>query len=140
MKGYILSGIQQMGIGVTNVEEAWKWYIDQFGMDCRIFDDDAPAKLMLPYTGGEPRSKHAILAMNLQSGGGFEIWQYTERVPVKIKEEIMIGDLGIIACKIKARNIQESLALYQKNGIPVVALASEDPSGKKTFFINSYLL
>ena len=26
MKGYILSGIQQMGIGVTNVEEAWKWY------------------------------------------------------------------------------------------------------------------
>ena len=43
MKGYILSGIQQMGIGVMNVEEAWKWYIDQFGMDCRIFDDNSPA-------------------------------------------------------------------------------------------------
>ena len=39
MKGYIISGIQQMGIGVVNVDEAWKWYIDQFGMDCRIFDD-----------------------------------------------------------------------------------------------------
>ena len=61
MKGYIISGIQQMGIGVVNVEEAWKWYIDQFGMDCRIFDDNAPAKLMLPYTGGMPRNKHAIL-------------------------------------------------------------------------------
>ncbi len=63
MKGYILSGIQQMGIGVTNVEEAWKWYIDQFGMDCRIFDDEAAAKLMLPYTGGEPRSRHAVLGI-----------------------------------------------------------------------------
>ena len=135
MKGYILSGIQQMGIGVMNVEEAWKWYIDQFGMDCRIFDDNSPAKLMLPYTGGEPRSKHAILALNLQSGGGFEIWQYTERTPVKIKEEIRIGDLGIIACKIKARNVQESLSIYQKNGIQVPAAVSEDPSGKKTFFI-----
>jgi catechol 2,3-dioxygenase-like lactoylglutathione lyase family enzyme len=135
MKGYIISGIQQMGIGVINVEEAWKWYIDQFGMDCRIFDDNEPAKLMLPYTGGEPRKKHAVLAMNLQSGGGFEIWQYTEREPVKIKEEIRIGDLGIIACKIKAKNIKGSLTLYQKNGIPAPSFVSEDPSGKMTFFL-----
>ena len=49
---------------------------EQFGMDCRIFEDEAEAKLMLPYTGGEPRSRHAVLALNLQSGGGFEIWQY----------------------------------------------------------------
>ena len=119
MKGYIISGIQQMGIGVMNVEEAWKWYINQFGMDCRIFEDEAVAKLMLPYTGGEPRSRHAVLALNLQSGGGFEIWQYKGRDPLKIKEEIRIGDLGIIACKMKAKNIQESLTLFQKNGIPV---------------------
>ena len=135
MKGYIISGIQQMGIGVINVEEAWKWYIEQFGMDCRIFDDNEPAKLMLPYTGGEPRKKHAILAMNLQSGGGFEIWQYTERVPVRIKEEIKVGDLGIIACKIKTKNIQDALSLYQENRITVTAVPGEDPSGKKTFFI-----
>ena len=129
MKGYIISGIQQIGIGVTNVEEAWKWYIDQFGMDCRIFEDEAVAKLMLPYTGGEPRSRHAVLAMNLQSGGGFEIWQYKGRDPVTIKEEIMI------ACKIKAKNIQESLSLYRKKGIQVPAVAVEDPSGKRTFFL-----
>src|SRR5664279_483452 len=135
MKGYIISGIQQMGIGVVNVEEAWKWYIDQFGMDCRIFDDNAPAKLMLPYTGGKPRNKHAILAMNLQSGGGFEIWQHTEREPVKIKEEIKIGDLGIIACKIKAKNIKDTLAIYQKKELPVQVKANEDPSGNLNFFI-----
>ncbi len=102
-----------MGIGVTNVEEAWKWYIDQFGMDCRIFEDEAVAKLMLPYTGGEPRTRHAVLALNLQSGGGFEIWQYKGRDPVKIKEEISFGDLGIIACKIKVKDIHVSHNTYQ---------------------------
>jgi catechol 2,3-dioxygenase-like lactoylglutathione lyase family enzyme len=135
MKGYIISGIQQMGIGVMNVEEAWKWYIDQFGMDCRIFEDEAEAKLMLPYTGGEPRSRHAVLALNLQSGGGFEIWQYKGREPVRIKEEIRIGDLGIIACKMKVKNIMETLAFYQKKGIQVPVSASEDPSGKMTFYM-----
>lgn len=124
-----------MGIGVLNVEEAWKWYINLFGMDCRVFEDEAEAKLMLPYTGGEPRSRHAVLALNLQSGGGFEIWQYKGRVPLKIKEEIKLGDLGIIACKMKVKNVQETLAGFQKNEISVPSATSEDPSGKMTFFM-----
>jgi catechol 2,3-dioxygenase-like lactoylglutathione lyase family enzyme len=136
MEGYVISGIQQMGIGVTNVHEAWKWYNNNFGMDCRVFEDVAEAKLMLPYTGGEPRSRHAVLALNLQSGGGFEIWQYKGREPLKIKEEIRIGDLGIIACKMKVRNIQETLTGYQKARLNVPSAASEDPSGKLTFFMN----
>ena len=110
MKNFIISGIQQMGIGVKNVHEAWKWYNSHFGMDCRIFEDEAEAKLMLPYTGGEPRKRHAVLALNLQSGGGFEIWQYKGREPVQKREEIMIGDLGILACKIKVKDIRETLA------------------------------
>jgi catechol 2,3-dioxygenase-like lactoylglutathione lyase family enzyme len=135
MDGYVLSGIQQMGIGVNNVGEAWSWYNKVFGMDCRVFEDEAEAKLMLPYTGGKPRSRHAVLALNLQSGGGFEIWQYKGREPVNIKEEIMIGDLGIIACKIKAVHIQETLKAYQKAGIRVPATTSSDPAGRKTFFM-----
>jgi catechol 2,3-dioxygenase-like lactoylglutathione lyase family enzyme len=135
MKGYIISGIQQMGIGVMNIREAWNWYIDQFGMDCRIFEDEAVANLMLPYTGGEPRNRHAVLALNLQSGGGFEIWQYKGRVPLKIKEEIRIGDIGIIACKIKTKNVKETLTSFQKKRISVPANANEDPSGKMTFFM-----
>ncbi|MCE5346395.1 MAG: VOC family protein [Bacteroidales bacterium] len=133
--GYIISGIQQMGIGVTNIKKAWDWYIDQFGMDCRILEDKTDAKLMLPYTGGEPRPKHAVLALNLQSGGGFEIWQHTGREPLKIKEEIMIGDLGIIACKIKVKSIQETLSSFKKRGISILAESASDPSGKMTLFI-----
>jgi catechol 2,3-dioxygenase-like lactoylglutathione lyase family enzyme len=135
MKGYILSGIQQMGIGVTNVEEAWKWYITQFGMDCRIFEDEAVAKLMLPHTEGLPRSRYAVLALNLQSGGGFEIWQHTGREPLKIKEEIQIGDLGIIVCKIKAKNVQLTLKSFQEKGLSVPAEVVTDPSDKMTFFM-----
>ncbi len=135
MKSYVISGIQQMGIGVMNVTEAWKWYIRQFGMDCRIFEDEAEARLMIPYTGGEPRSRHAVLALNLQSGGGFEIWQYKGRKPVKIKEEIKIGDLGIIACKIKAKNVNDSLNYYRKEGIRVPSSTAMDPDDKSTFFM-----
>jgi catechol 2,3-dioxygenase-like lactoylglutathione lyase family enzyme len=135
MKRYVISGIQQMGIGVMDVSEAWKWYIKQFGMDCRIFEDEAEAKLMLPYTGGQFRSRHAVLAMNLQSGGGFEIWQYKGRVPLKIKEDISIGDLGIIACKIKVKNVKNTLDFYRTEGIDVPSETSEDPAGKMTFFM-----
>ncbi len=124
-----------MGIGVTNVQEAWKWYSKTFGMDCRIFEDEAEAKLMLPYTGGEPRSRHAVLALNLQSGGGFEIWQYKGREPLKIKDEIVMGDLGIIACKMKVKNIQETISAYKKAGLSVPESTSSDPSGKMTFFM-----
>jgi catechol 2,3-dioxygenase-like lactoylglutathione lyase family enzyme len=135
MNGYVISGIQQMGIGVKNVKEAWKWYNRNFGMDCRVFEDEAEAKLMLPYTGGEPRSRHAVLALNLQSGGGFEIWQYKGREPLKIKEEIVIGDLGIIACKIKVKNTEETLTAFQKAGLKVPSAPLTDPSGKMTFFM-----
>jgi catechol 2,3-dioxygenase-like lactoylglutathione lyase family enzyme len=135
MNGYVISGIQQVGIGVKNVEEAWKWYIRNFGMDCRIFEDEAEAKLMLPYTGGQPRSRHAVLALNLQSGGGFEIWQYKGREPVSINDEIRIGDLGIIACKMKAKDIRKTALSYKSNNVPVASEPLADPSGRLTFFM-----
>jgi catechol 2,3-dioxygenase-like lactoylglutathione lyase family enzyme len=135
MKGYVISGIQQMGIGVLNLKEAWGWYIKNFGMDCRVFEEEAEAKLMLPYTGGEPRSRHAVLALNLQSGGGFEIWQYKGREPLTIKEPIRIGDLGILVCKIKTRDVQKTLSAFRDKGLSVPAVTSDDPSGKMTFFM-----
>ena len=135
MKDYNICGIQQIGIGVKNVEEAWKWYISQFGMDCRIFEDEAEAKLMLPYTGGQPRSRHAVLAMNLQGGGGFEIWQYKGREPLMIKEEIKPGDLGILACKKKVKNISEAYSFFKSSGVHIINEPVEEPGGEKTFFV-----
>lgn len=135
MSAYIISGIQQIGIGVENLSEAWKWYRNHFGMDCRIFEDVAEARLMLPYTGGMPRSRHAILALNLQSGGGFEIWQYKGREPKAAENEILAGDLGIFACKIKTRNIAATTAELRKNGVEVLCGPVTDPSGRMTSFV-----
>ncbi|MFO7828868.1 MAG: VOC family protein [Bacteroidales bacterium] len=116
----IISGIQQIGIGVTDVYEAWKWYKENFGMDIRIFEDNTVAELMLPYTGGEPRKRHAALAMNLTGGGGFEIWQYSERTPQAPEFELQLGDLGIIAAKIKSPNLKEAYETFKARNLNVI--------------------
>ena len=30
---FFITGIQQIGVGTTSVYDAWKWYIDIFGVD-----------------------------------------------------------------------------------------------------------
>ena len=46
-----INGIQQLGVGVENLQEAWKWYREHFSMDIRMFEDEATAELMLAHTG-----------------------------------------------------------------------------------------
>ncbi len=133
-KEKIISGIQQIGIGVSNVKEAWKWYLENFGMDIRIFEELAYANLMLPYTGGEPRKRHAVLAMNLQGGGGFEIWQYTGRTPSPPKATVQIGDLGIVSAKIKTRDVRLAFENFKNKKLNSYDIGV-DPDGKEYFFI-----
>ena len=38
-----IAGIQQIGIGVPNVHEAFKWYRQHFGMDIPVFEEAAEA-------------------------------------------------------------------------------------------------
>jgi len=104
-------------------------------MDCLIFEDDAEAKLMLPFTGGKPQRRHAIMALNLQSGGGFEVWQHKGRDPKEIGDEIRIGDLGIIACKMKVKNIDAAFSYFDQNNCSIQGEPANDPAGNKTFFI-----
>ena len=64
----VISGIQQIGIGVKNLHEAWAWYRKFLGYDIKVFEEEAVAALMLPYTGGKPQSRQAVLTLNLQGG------------------------------------------------------------------------
>jgi hypothetical protein len=75
-----INGIQQLGVGVENVHEAWKWYRQHFSMDIRMFEEEATAEFMLAHTAGKPRKRHAVLALNMR-GGGFEIWQHKGKRP-----------------------------------------------------------
>ena len=82
-----ICGIQQIGIGVPNVQNIWKWYRKAFGIDIKIFEEAAEAPLMIDYTGNKVQSRTATLALSMEGGGGFEIWQYTSRDTLKANFE-----------------------------------------------------
>jgi catechol 2,3-dioxygenase-like lactoylglutathione lyase family enzyme len=130
-----ISGIQQVGIGVSNVHEAFKWHRQTFGMDVPIFEEAAEAGLMLPYTGGKPQSRHAILALNMQGGGGMEIWQYTGRTPVPPPFQPQLGDLGIFIAKIKCKNVWDCFHALRKKGVNMVTNPTPRPDGAEHFFV-----
>lgn len=131
----IISGIQQIGIGNPNVLEATDWYREYFGMDIKVFDDAATADLMLPYTGGKPHDRRAILTLSMRGGGGFEIWQYTSRTPVAADFELQLGDLGINCCKIKSVDVAETYEQFNMAGLDVLTSLKENPAGDLNFFV-----
>jgi catechol 2,3-dioxygenase-like lactoylglutathione lyase family enzyme len=130
-----ISGIQQIGIGVYNVHEAFKWYRVHFGTDIPVFEEAATAALMLPYTGGQPRDRHAILALNIQGGGGMEIWQYTSRQPVPAAFQLQLGDLGIGVAKVKTKDVTASFDQLRRQGVNMLTNPLPGPDGKEHFFI-----
>ncbi|MCK5028434.1 MAG: VOC family protein, partial [Bacteroidales bacterium] len=134
----LISGIQQIGVGVPNVYEAWKWYKENFGMDIRIFEDDTVAELMLPYTGGKPHKRHAALAMNMSGGGGFEIWQYTSRTPVAANFDIQLGDLGINIAKIKSPNAEKAYNEFKSRNLEILGDFYEDHFFVKDLYGNIF--
>ena len=129
-----ISGIQQIGIGTTNLYESWKWYADIFGMNIRILEDNTFAERMLRYTGNQPQKRHAAIALNLQGGGGFEIWQYSERKPQTINFEIQVGDIGIYCAKVKSRNVKLFHEEVQKKYEQISPIFFT-PDNKPTFYI-----
>ncbi len=130
-----INGIQQLGVGVENVHEAWKWYREHFAMDIRMFEEEATAELMLAHTNGKPRRRHAVLALNMQGGGGFEIWQHTGKKPEVCPFEIQLGDLGINIGKIKTENISAAYKKFKKSGLNLLGEVHEDPVGNEHFYL-----
>jgi catechol 2,3-dioxygenase-like lactoylglutathione lyase family enzyme len=132
---YIISGIQQIGVGIPNVQEAFAWYRRNFGTNIKVFDDAGTAALMLPYTGGLPRERHAILAMNIQGGGGFEIWQYVSRTPEAANFTIQLGDLGLYVTKIKCKDVKALFADFKSKSLELTSEVEHAPDGSLHFFV-----
>ncbi len=128
----LISGIQQVGIGCENAPNTFKWLRKTFDINVQIFDDEAPAPLMTPYTGGVVQSRRAILAMNMNGGGGAEIWQFTSRKSVA-GPAVQWGDLGINAVKIKTTNAAQSYSIINANTPCTEPL--NDPKGEASFFL-----
>jgi len=130
-----INGIQQLGVGVENLQEAWKWYRKHFSMDIRMFEEEAVAELMLAHTDGQPRKRHAVLALNMQGGGGFEIWQHKGKKPEPCSFEIQVGDLGINIGKIKTADVQAAYQKFKSAGLNVLTSVQKDPVGNDHFYL-----
>lgn len=130
-----IAGIQQIGIGIPNVYEAFKWYAQHFGVDIPILDDAAEANLMLRYTGDKPHQRHAILAINLKGGGGFEIWQYTSRTPQMATFDLQMGDLGFYCTRIKTSDVNASYHFLKSKKVNLLTSVVKDPNGNDTFYL-----
>ena len=135
MNEKIICGIQQVGIGVNDFVEAWKWYYDNFGFEIKIVDDEGVAERMLPYTGGKPQPRRSGIAVNIRGGGGFEIWQPKGRELNYLKEPVKLGDLGILIAKVKCPDIETAYNTFINKGLDVISEISTSPIGQKQFFM-----
>lgn len=130
-----ICGIQQVGIGYKDIKESWKWYRKYFGMNVPVFEDTADAALMFQYTGNKVHKRYAVLAMNMQGGGGFELWQFKDRKPADNLQPIKIGDLGINIVKIKAKNVSETYQFFKAEGLDLKTELIKSPEGKLHFYV-----
>ena len=135
MNEFIISGIQQIGAGIPDLDTAFRWYRKKLGFDIRVFEDEGEAALMLPYTGGKPRARHAILALNLQGGGGLEVWQSKSRKTEPPDFQVQLGDLGIFSTRIKARDVQAAFNHLKTEEAQLLGGISTDPQGAAHFFV-----
>lgn len=103
--GKVINGIQQIGIGVGDAKSVFNWYRKNLGFNILIFQDEATANLMTRYTDDQPQDRFAMLALNMIGGGGLEIWQFKNRIPVAQKPKMLLGDLGINVMKIRSSNV-----------------------------------
>ncbi len=131
----LITGIQQVGIGVTDASQAKLLYRDLFGMDVLIFDDKAEASLMTAYTGKQIHNRRAILSMNMSGGGGFEIWQFTSRKASMAAASSHIGDIGIFATKIKASNIEIAHRHFSTQQGLSITPVYDSPDDRKHFWL-----
>ena len=127
-----ISGIQQVGIGCTDASKTFTWLRKTFGLNVKIFDDEARAKLMTRYTGGQVHARRAILAMNMNGGGGAEIWQFTSRTPNTCKK-VVWGDYGINAVKFKTNKVENAFAGIHKKS--QCTTPQNGPSGDLSFLL-----
>lgn len=127
----MINGIQQVGVGTTDVHKSWEWYRKNFGYDISVFDEAAEAPLMTDYTGGKVHARHAILAMNLNGGGGMEIWQFTSRRSAD-QHPFSLKQLGLLVTKIKA---VDAVKAHAKIDSSISNPVETDPAGKKSFSV-----
>ncbi|SNR42368.1 Catechol 2,3-dioxygenase [Maribacter sedimenticola] len=113
----VINGIQQIGIGVLDTKTVFNWYRKHLGFNVLLFKDEAVASLMTRYTNGKAEKRDAYLSLNLMGGGGLEIWQFKDRLPAAAQNDIVLGDLGIYAMKIRCKDLVAMHGYLEQIGV-----------------------
>ena len=90
---------------------------------------------MLPYTGGKPQPRYAILAISLQGGGGLEIWEPRGRDLNYPKQQPMLGDLGIFIAKIKCHDVPATYERFVRAGLRLLSAPKKSFAGLAHFYM-----
>jgi hypothetical protein len=130
-----ISGIQQVGIGVRDAHQALHHYKQIFSMETLVFDDTSEASLMTRYTGGSVYQRRAMLSLNMQGGGGMEIWQFNNRKPSSPAAPVQYGDIGICAVRIKCQDPAKAQAYLQTVPEAQVSELQTDQQGTSFFWV-----
>ncbi len=131
-----INGIQQIGIGVHDTKAVFNWYREHLGFDILLFKDEATASLMTKYTLGEPQRRDAYLSLNMLGGGGLEIWQFKDRVAQGPEHEILWGDLGINAMKVRTVDINKSHSQISDLKLSGITNITKSSYGELYFYFN----
>lgn len=132
---FFISGIQQVGVGIPDLEKAWAWHRKFFGMDVPVFREKAEAALMQAYTGGKVHARHAVMALNMAGGGGMEIWQFTSRKTAPPPAEPQLGDYGIFAARIKSPDVKAAYKWFVQQKANLLSDIVSNPAGSPHFFV-----
>ncbi len=130
-----INGLQHIGVAVTDMDASLKFYRKFFGLDIPFFDSVQPAPLMDVYTHNKTITKRASMVMNLQGGCAIEVIRPTSFEPSGAPFQVSVGDLGIFITQIKCKDIQRTYAFCKSENAPKISEMSEDPIGRKTFYI-----
>ena len=130
-----INGLQHIGVAVGDMDRSLRFYRKFFGLDIPFFDSVQPAPLMDVYTRNVTITKRASMVMNLQGGCAIEVIRPTSFEPVKAKNPVQVGDLGIFITQVKCKNLQASHQFCKAEGANGLTAIQKDPMGRDTFYI-----
>lgn len=125
-----VGGILQIGIGTTDMPKSRSWYSWVLGFSTQALEARGLTNLMQGYTGGMGHERHAAVIMNMSGGGGFESWQYLSRTPQLPYAPPSVGDLGILAIKLKSSDLNKTHKYLISNGISDLSPILDDSISK----------
>jgi catechol 2,3-dioxygenase-like lactoylglutathione lyase family enzyme len=132
----IINGIQQIGIGVADTKTVFNWYREYLGFDILLFSDEATATLMAKYTKGKAQRRDAYLSLNMRGGGGLEIWQFKDRIPIPPKNDTLLGDLGINAMVLRSNSIVNTHTILLEQELTFLTDIMISTPEREVFYFN----